>query len=43
MCDDRMKAVWPELRKRAPLDIASKLKEHERRLLWRAGTVLRKA
>jgi hypothetical protein len=33
LCDDRMKAVWPELRKRAPSDVASKLKEHERRLL----------
>ena len=37
LCDDRMKAVWAELRKRTPRDIASKLKEHERRLLKLLG------
>jgi hypothetical protein len=37
LCDDRMEAVWRELRKRAPPDLASKLQEHERRLMKLLG------
>jgi hypothetical protein len=37
LCDDRMKRVWPVLRKRAPHEVASRLEEHERRLMESLG------
>ena len=37
LCDHRMKAVWRELCRRKPPEVASKLKEHERRLMKYLG------
>jgi hypothetical protein len=37
LCDNRMKAVWRALRAKAPREVASKLKEHERCLMKLLG------
>jgi hypothetical protein len=37
LCDDRMKAAWRTLRAKAPSEVASKLKENERRLMKYLG------